>query len=171
MRGDNQNLNTGIYDFPVDPLGLQNGFSNDPTDLMNRWYVPEFCNQNSPQYEQSPEVKRIYNDELVHGGCSVESQPSVGLKFMSNEQFNNSSYMKKTSTSYDNLRKELGSEHANMETAGNSEEPLSATDMNLDNEAEEKSRASFEHTDFLDKAVAVAIQKKGLSTLSGGEYG
>ena len=30
---------------------------------------------------------------------------------------------------------------------------------------------SSEHTDFLDKAVAVAIQKKGLSTLVGVDYG
>jgi hypothetical protein len=79
--------------------------------------------------------------------------------------------MNKTPTSCDNSGKELGSEHADVETAGNSEEPLFASDMNLDDEAEEKSSASFEHTDFLDKAVAVAIQKKGLSTLSGVEYG
>lgn len=173
MRGGNQNLNTcgvvdpAMYDFSIDPMGLQNGFSDDH---MNRWYVPEFCNQNSPQYEQSPDIKHVYNDELVHEGCSVVSQPSVSLKFMSNEQFSNSGYTNKTSTSCDNLGKEIGPEH-DVKTAGISEEPLFANEMNLDNEAEERSCASLEHTDFLDKAVAVAIQKKGLSTLSGIEYG
>jgi hypothetical protein len=177
MRGGNQNLNTcgvvdtAIYDFSVNPVGLQNGFSDDPTDLMNRWYVPEFCNQSPPRSEQSPDVKHVYNDELIHEGCSVVSQPNVSLKCLSNEQFNNSGYMNKTSTSCDSLGKELGPEHADVETAGHSEESLFASDMNLDNEAEKKGCASFEHTDFLDKAVAVAIQKKGLSTLSGVDYG
>lgn len=168
MRGGNQNLNTcgvvdsAIYDFSIDPVGLQNGFNVDPMDHMNRWY--------SPQNEQSPDTKNVYNDELVHEGCSVAGQSSISLKCTSNEQFSNSGYMNKTSTSCDNLGKEIGPEHADVET-GISEEPLLASDMNLDNEAEERSYASFEHTDFLDKAVAVAIQKKGLSTLSGVEYG
>ncbi|XP_023708980.1 uncharacterized protein LOC111865308 [Cryptotermes secundus] len=171
MGGGNQNLNTcavvdpAIYDFSIDAVGLQNGFTDDPMDHMNRWYVPEFCNQNSLQ---SPDIKNVYNDELVHEGFSVASQPSVSLKCTSNEQFSNSGDMNKTS---DNLGKEIGPEHADVETTGISEEPLLASGMNLDNEAGERSCASFEHTDFLDKAVAVAIQKKGLSTLSGVEYG
>jgi hypothetical protein len=164
-------VDTAIYDFSVDPVGLQTGFSDDPTELMNRWYVPEFCNQSPSRYEQSPDVKHAYNDELIREGCSVASQPSVSLKCGSNEQFSNSGYMNKTSTSCDSLGKELGSEHSDVETAGNTEESLFASDMNLDNEAEEKGCASFEHTDFMDKAVAVAIQKKGLSTLSGVDYG
>jgi len=58
-----------------------------------------------------------------------------------------------------------------VETAGNFEDAVFTGDTKLYGEAKVKSCASFEHTDFLDKAVAVAIQKKGLSTLSGIEYG
>jgi hypothetical protein len=179
MRGGNQNLNsiavsdTCIYNFSLDSVGLQNGFINDAVDHMSRWYRPEFCNQNSPQYEQSPDVKHMFNSGFVREGCSVGTdwnRPSISLKCTSSEEFSNSDEMNKISTSCDDSTKDLDSEPADVETARYSEEPTFTSDINVD-DADEKSSASFEHTDFMDKAVAVAIQKKGLSTLSGVEYG
>ncbi|GFG30014.1 hypothetical protein Cfor_00606 [Coptotermes formosanus] len=180
IRRGNENLNsdgvtdTCIYNFSLDSVCLQNGFSGDPMDHINRWCVPEFHNQNSPQGEQLPGVKHMLNSASVREGCSDGTewnQPNDTLKCTSSEEFCNSGYMNNTSTSCDDSARELDAEHVHVETAGNFEDPLFTGDMKLDDEAEGKSSASLEHTDFMDKAVAVAIQKKGLSTLSGIEYG
>jgi hypothetical protein len=179
IRGGNQNFNslgdadTCVYNFSLDPVGLQNGFINDAVEHMSRWYRPSYCNQHSPQYEQSPDVKYMLNSGFVREGWSVGpgwSQPSINLKCTSNEECSNSGEMKKIFTSCNDSGNVLDPESADVETAGNSEHPTFTSDINVD-DALEKSSASFEHTDFMDKAVAVAIQKKGLSTLSGIEYG
>ncbi|XP_021942563.1 uncharacterized protein LOC110841376 isoform X2 [Zootermopsis nevadensis] len=182
MRGGNQNLNsiavsdTCIYNFSLDSVGLQNGFINDAVDHVSRWYRPEFCNQKSPQYEQSLDMKHMFNAGFVQEGCSVGTdwnQPGISLKCTSNVKFINSGEMNKITTSCDDSAKDLDSEPADGETTGNSEEPTFTSDMNVgdDDDDDEKRNASFEHTNFMDKAVAVAIQKKGLSTLSSIEYG
>jgi len=174
IRGGNQNCNSvAVCDFSLDSVGLQRRFSGNPIDHVDMWYVPEFCDEDSPQYEQSTDVKHNVSPGFVDEGCPVEtdsSQPSVSLKCTSSEESCNRGDMDKVSTSCDNSAEELDSEPVDVEVAGNSEQPMLTNDMNLDDETEEKSSASFEHTDFLDKAVAVAIQKKGLSTLNGIEY-
>jgi hypothetical protein len=180
IRRGNQNLNSDgvagscIYNFSLDPVRLQNGFSDDPMDHMNRWCVPEFHNQTSTQCEQLPGGKHALNSASVYEECSDGTewnQANSTLKCTSNEEFCNIGYMNKTSTSCDDSAKELDAEHVDVETIGNLEDPVFTGDTKLDDEAKGKSCTSFEHTDFLDKAVAVAIQKKGLSTLSGIEYG
>jgi hypothetical protein len=116
----------------------------------------------------------MFNSGFVREGCSVGtdwSQPSITLKCTSSEEFGHSGEMKKITISCDDAAKDLDSEPpTDVETTGISEEAVFTSNTNVD-DAVEKSSASFEHTDFMDKAVAVAIQKKGLSTLSGIEYG
>jgi len=179
MRRGNQNLNsdgvadTCTYNFSLDPARLQNGFGDEPMDHMNRWCVPELHNQNSPQLEQVPGVKHMLNSASAHEMCydgTEWNQPDT-LKCTSNEEFCNGGYMNNTSTSCVDSARDLDAERVHVETAGKFEDPVFTGDTKLDGEAKVKSCASFEHTDFLDKAVAVAIQKKGLSTLSGIEYG
>jgi hypothetical protein len=179
IRRGNQNLNSdGVADscipnFSLDPVHLQNGFSDEPMDHMNRWCVPELRNQNSPQLEQVQGVKHMLNSASVHEMCygGTEWNQPDALKRTSNEEFCNGGYLNNTSTSRDDSAKDIDSGHVHVETAGNFEDSVFAGDTKLDDEANVKSCASFEHTDFLDRAVAVAIRKKGLSTLSGIEYG
>ncbi|XP_069697724.1 uncharacterized protein [Periplaneta americana] len=166
MRGGNQNLNSVavtdscVCNFSLDSVGLQNGLSDDH---MRRWY------------EQSP--RDVLNNTVTHEVCPMRANRSqFNPKWANTEDLCDNQHEKDmeanaTFTSRNSLGEELDSKSVDVGIVGNDDNSMFNSDMNFGDELEERSNASFEHTDFLDKAVAVAIQKKGLSTLSGIEYG
>ena len=152
--------------FSLDSVSFQSTMSDDSMDRVKGWDTAEHQNSNSYENQSSSRTQDFLVDGFMHEGLTLASEWSQA----------SDSYSKDCDTQ----REERTQNNQNIFNTNNdfidfeSEQKDEERNERCDDEAEDmqdRSSSSFEHTDFLDKAVAVAIQKKGLSTLSGVDYG
>ncbi|PSN49778.1 hypothetical protein C0J52_01389 [Blattella germanica] len=186
IRGSSENLNTNsisdtcICNFSLNSVGLQDNYQEDSMERMKGWNAPDHQNSNSSMYDQSPGEKQDFiATGFLQEGLSLASQwidhdnsPKCASSkdYCDNKKKEKSQNNQNAYTVSENSMKDFSSEHIETRRKQQMDEPMFTSDVTLD-DSQDKSSSSFEHTDFMDKAVAVAIQKKGLSTLSGIEYG
>ncbi|KAJ9597757.1 hypothetical protein L9F63_011365 [Diploptera punctata] len=134
--------------FSLDSVNFQSNLNEDSMDVMKGWDTAD--HQSNKTSRKQPD---LFVDGFMQEGLSLASE-----------------WMQTNDSNNDDRDDENEEIIQNNQNIFNSNFESEQKDGQFEADMEDRS-SSFEHTDFLDRAVAVAIQKKGLSTLSGVDYG